>query len=340
MDAVFNRRLFAHALAGSSGSMVAMTLLYPLDRVRTIKQLGQSKQLGQLRLLQDLFRTQGLAGFYKGLGPMLAALGVGNFVYFYVYTGLRGLVRRLRRAKYNNGQVSTYANLIIATIAGVVNVFTTTPLWVVYARRAAPATPNGSEVAVAKPRGGIPAALLAIAREEGLRILWSGITPSLILVCNPTVQFVAYERLKQALLTLKYGFSSAASEDAEGLPMLSSAEYLLLGAFAKMIATFLTYPMQVVQTRLRVAQAQHKKLAVEGSSKFPASTTVACMKTIFREEGLLGLYAGMDAKLLQTCLTSAFMFTCYEHMSRAIIQVIGGPKRNARGNYQQQGSWS
>ena len=38
------------------------------------------------------------------------------------------------------------------------------------------------------------------------------------------------------------------------------------------------------------------------------------LRTIFREEGLRGLYKGIDAKLAQTVLNAAFMFAFYERI--------------------------
>ena len=40
-------------------------------------------------------------------------------------------------------------------------------------------------------------ALLKILYQEGVGALWGGTLPSLVLVSNPTVQFVVYEALKR-----------------------------------------------------------------------------------------------------------------------------------------------
>lgn len=338
MSDILSRELFADAAAGSAGALAAMTVLYPLDRIRTIKQLGDDRR-GKWQILCELVDRHGLAGVYAGLRPLLTAVGTSNFVYFYLYAALKQVVLHLRRKRsQRETSLSTFANLTVASIAGFLNVLITTPLWVVYTRFAA-----GSRTGQA-PYSGVCSALRCIARDEGLAALWSGMTPSLILVANPTVQFVAYERLKLMLLSRKLGLQHKFGTIAAVMPALKSGEYLLLGAFAKLIATLLTYPLQVVQTRLRAAQALEKvaetasadrvracsgglrnsvALRAKTSNNVPRySGTADCIRKTLKDEGARGLYAGMDAKLIQTCLNSAFMFVCYEHLSRAMTLLV------------------
>jgi len=80
-----------------------------------------------------------------------------------------------------------------------------------------------------------------IARTEGILALWKGTMPSLILVSNPSLQFMAYESIKRRLMAGK-------QVGAE----LSSLTVFLAGAAAKAVATIATYPLQIVQAKLRV----------------------------------------------------------------------------------------
>lgn len=63
----------------------------------------------------------------------------------------------------------------------------------------------------------------------------------LFTVINPALQFMTYEGAKRRL-RLRYG-------DRE----FPSIIYFLIGAVAKTVATVLTYPLQIVQTKLRVS---------------------------------------------------------------------------------------
>ena len=80
-----------------------------------------------------------------------------------------------------------------------------------------------------------------MARQEGIRSLWNGTLPSLLLVSNPAIQFMTYEFIKRKMHVYC------------GQEQLSGITYFCIGAVAKAVATVLTYPLQLVQTKLRVS---------------------------------------------------------------------------------------
>lgn len=47
----------------------------------------------------------------------------------------------------------------------------------------------------------------------------------------------------------------------------------------------------------------------------------------YRKYGFLGLYKGLEAKLLQTVLTAALMFVVYEKITSATFKVMGLNKK-------------
>jgi len=83
-----------------------------------------------------------------------------------------------------------------------------------------------------KPYTGLFECIQRIAAEEGVGALWDGCLASLILVSNPTIQFVTYDTLKNIAVKRK------------GRQTLSNLEYFILGAIAKAVATIITYPLQ------------------------------------------------------------------------------------------------
>eukprot|EP00903_Cladosiphon_okamuranus_P018102 g16659.t1 len=382
----------AHALSGAVGAVVAMALLYPLDQVRAILQVDDelAKECaapggaGVLGALSRIVRRHGKAGLWRGMVPVLLTMGVSNFVYFYCFNGMKAALltrrRHLRaqaaRAAPQAAKVATVAgrgrgwvrgrggltpleSIVASTIAGVVNVMATTPLWV-----------SNLRIKAGNGVGGLFTTLASIGRHEGRAGLWSGAAPSLILVSNPIIQFVVYEALKQAAGrrhslrhhhhqgggsqstgTLPPSRTAAAAGDGAARPppagSLPSHEAFLMGAAAKAISTLVTYPLQLAQAKLRAGRAQDEGERCrqrddpyspqDGRTAASAwctgmawqvltcwSGTVDVLTKVCRENGVGGMYQGMRAKLLHTVLTSALLFLGYERLLELIASSMAG----------------
>lgn len=188
MDQVFTYKSLVHAISGVVGGATAITVFYPLNVVRTRLQVTESKEMDSMVSLSlKMLKQEGVEAFFTGWRSQVVALAASNFVYFYQYNGLKAMVQKMTEKK----DLSSGMNLVIATVAGVINVLTTTPLWVVSTRLSIQKkdTSKGSY-------SGMLDGLTRIYQEEGLSGLWNGTLPSLLLVSNPSIQFVAYERVK------------------------------------------------------------------------------------------------------------------------------------------------
>jgi adenine nucleotide transporter 17 len=152
---------------------------------------------------------------------------------------------------------------------------------------------------------GIIDGIKKIAKKEGWLSLWSGCIPSLILVTNPTIQFVMYDTLRRLLVFYRKKRN------------LSAMEYFLLGATCKVFSTMMTYPLQLAQSRLR--NAGHN---VTTGKQESFNSTFGCLMYIYRADGFLGWYQGLNVKLVQTVLMSAFHFVCYEKIMYVIYAVL------------------
>ncbi|XP_052894938.1 peroxisomal membrane protein PMP34 [Anopheles moucheti] len=299
---VFSYQSWVHAVSGSAGSVIAMSAFYPLDTVRSRLQLEEPerrKALSTWRILRNLIDEEGFETLYRGLVPVLESLCISNFVYFYTFHSLKAL---------RGGGQSALGDLLLGSLAGVVNVLTTTPCWVVNTRLkmkglGQQAKRNGSGGTDVQ-YDGLLDGLQYIARTEGVRGLWAGAVPSLMLVINPAIQFMVYEALKRRLT-------------AGGTSRTPSAiTFFSIGAIAKMIATVLTYPLQLVQTKLRHGNTD-RNLNVP-----PDVDTVQMLLIILKRQGVAGLFRGLEAKLLQTVLTAALMFMAYEKIARFVTSLL------------------
>ena len=196
-------------------------------------------------------------------------------------------------------------------------------------------TPGTGEVATAamrsRPYTGMVDAFSRIVREEGFFSLYRGLGPSLVLVSNGSLQFMAYEELKELCIAHVVG-----RED-----QLKSHHFFLMGGLAKIFSATVTYPFAVTRSRL-FARNPHTDAAPPAPSTSPAplvatvspssssATTVAsppprvherdskysgmldAMRSTWRYEGWRGFYRGLTPQLLKTAPSSAITFLIYE----------------------------
>ena len=87
-----------------------------------------------LDVLRFVVNKEGYSGLYKGLWPMLVALGISNFVFFFWKVALTAAIQIMRSPNTRNDDLGDVINLIVASVAGTINVLVTTPLWVVGTR--------------------------------------------------------------------------------------------------------------------------------------------------------------------------------------------------------------
>ncbi|XP_030058779.1 peroxisomal membrane protein PMP34 isoform X1 [Microcaecilia unicolor] len=296
-----------HAVSGAVGGVTAMTVFYPLDTARLRLQVDEKrKSKSTLTVLTEIVREEGFLALYRGWFPVISSICCSNFVYFYTFNSLKAIWIKGR-------QSNTGKDLTFGMIAGVVNVFVTTPLWVVNTRLKLQGAKFRNDDIIPTNYKGILDAFHQIIRSEGLLALWNGTFPSLLLVFNPAIQFMFYEGLKRQLLKRQ--------------AQLSSFQIFVIGAVAKAIATIVTYPLQTVQSILRFG---HYRVNPENQTQGSLQYVLYLLRQRVRCLGLFGLCKGLEAKLLQTVLTAALMFLVYEKLTAVVAWLMGGVQMSKR----------
>lgn len=126
-----------------------------------------------------------------------------------------------------------------------------------------------------------------VYKEEGIRGFYKGLTASYMGVFESSLYFLFYEFCKKNWKT-----------------SYESYDYFLMAAVCKFGASILTYPHEVVRTRMREL--------VNGKSLY--SGVFNAFITISKKERLKGLYAGMSVHLLKSVPNAAIMFYVYEEL--------------------------
>jgi len=309
------------AVAGALGGMLALTATYPLMTANTHAQLHrQLKGATPTKLggsLQELVEEGGVAALYDGIQPALLGTALSQAVYYFCYTGFRKTVASAR-GQPPHADLGVATSLAVAAAAGCVNVLATNPLWVAVTRLQAHRRAVARAKAQAEKAGGAAGAApeeeapttLGTLRElfarEGVLGYWKGVGPSLIMVCNPTLQYGLYE-----WLVARLGHKP------------SRGEVFGLASLAKVGATLVTYPILVVKSRLQVEGSK------AGGAEFAYGSTVKAVARIVQEEGPGALYRGMNTKIVQSVLAAALLFVTKDEISNTVHAVARRRRRAA-----------
>ncbi|KAL5662100.1 hypothetical protein ACJX0J_029225, partial [Zea mays] len=173
---------------------------------------------------EAIYKRQFLS-LYQGLNTKNIQSFVSSFFYFYGYS----YFKRLYLEKSGAKSIGTTANLLVAAAAGACNAIVTQPLDT--------ATSRMQTSAFGKSKG-----LRETLAEGTWMEAFDGLGISIILTCNPSIQYTAFDQLKKRIIQRQRRKNAASAED-NSIVSLSAFSAFLLGAVSKSIATVLTYPL-------------------------------------------------------------------------------------------------
>ncbi|KAM5541366.1 hypothetical protein V8D89_004920 [Ganoderma adspersum] len=307
-----------HFVAGGVGGMCGAIVTSPFDVVKTrlqsdlfrVKHVGVSIEANgtaavtvrrnllwhfveTAHIIRDIYREESPRALFKGLGPTLVGVIPARSINFFTY----GNGKQVIANTFNHGQENSWVHLAAAAVAGVATGTATNPIWVVKTRLQLDA--HKPEFAGAGGKsffGGSVAMIKQIIRDEGVRGFYKGLSASYLGVTEGTIQWVLYERLKK----LTAGTQRKGGVQ-EWVGMIGSA------GTAKCVASLITYPHEVLRTRLR-------QPLVDGRVKYTGLWQT--LRLVIAEEGAASLYGGLSAHLMRVIPNAAVMFFIYEAVLR------------------------
>lgn len=307
-----------NAVSGAIAGALTATIVCPLDVLKTQLQVSRSCEVPRRNVLgglSSIAANEGVKGLYRGLGPTLLALLPNWAVYFTVYDKLKSVMMAPAAASFAAGvagragssqaappQAGALVHMAAAGGAGITTLAITNPLWVVKTRMQTQymSIVLGEQRLIQRaPYRSTLNALYRLATEEGVRGLYSGLAPSLFGVFHVVIQFPLYERCKQLV----------AEQQGTSPDTLAAQELVACSAFAKMVASTITYPHEVVRSYMHVS----------GSGPLNGFSEVCSI--IMREDGARGFYRGCATNLLRTTPAAAVTFTSFELLKRGLTQL-------------------
>ncbi|KAH9617924.1 hypothetical protein KSS87_002337 [Heliosperma pusillum] len=141
---------------------------------------------------------------------------------------------------------------------------------------------------------------------------FDGLGITLLLSANPSIQFTVFDQLKNKLLTRRLATKNTVSESSP--QALSASTAFLLGALSKSIATVLTYPAIRCKVMIQAAGGEEEKSTQTRKTR---KTVSGVFYNIWKHEGILGYFKGLQAQILKTVISSALLLMIKEKITKS-----------------------
>ena len=291
------------ALSGAIGQVVGTFCIFPLDVLKTRMQAAKkvvnsnddnenNKNQGQIiKHLQKMYMNEGLLGIYKLFPAKALALSISRFTYYFWYRF------NTNQCKYflNIKQLNTLQNITCGYLAGIFNTIFISPVEKIQVRVLAASKDTQDNTIIKHVKD--------IYEENGWYSFYFGWKANFYTSATPAISNTVFDQIKMILLN--------------GRNALGYFEAFFLGAFSKAIATFITFPVSRAKTILQNSKNQK-------NDKNTTSTSVyQLLSAMYQEQGLPGLYNGLQVTILNGVLREAVMLMVKERVDIAVRLAFG-----------------
>ncbi|KAI5479808.1 mitochondrial FAD carrier protein [Pseudohyphozyma bogoriensis] len=287
------------AFCGFSAGIISTLVMHPLDLLKVRFQVSTSSSLalpsssstpstlarrpGTLTeiylALRDVSKAEGIRGLYRGLSPNIVGNASSWGLYFLWYTMIKS------RKTGGDSSVKLSAGQHLAASAE-------------------------SDPKSEKAYKNVVDGLVKLATREGVPGLTKGMALALFGVSNGAIQFMSYEELKRWRVEVRRRGKGGIEMSEVELKSLSNIEYILMSGSAKLLAIGITYPYQVIRSRI---QYQPPNMP-------PYTSIPNCISRTYAAEGLTGFYKGLATNAVRILPGTCVTFVCYEQISRLLAR--------------------
>ncbi|KAF5374896.1 hypothetical protein D9758_000221 [Tetrapyrgos nigripes] len=238
--------------------------------------------------VRHVWRAEGIRGLWKGAGTSLVIGVPSSTSYMLTYDHLLNVVfPPLLPASIVPLASGMVARTTISTIAS--------PLELI--RTNLQSTPPSAD----KPHTlrSILSSIRVLVREQGTRVLWRGLGPTLWRdVPFSGIYWAGYETCKQAFARQGHAGAWVA---------------FISGALSGTTAALITSPTDVIKTR-------RQALIMSSSSTTAVTSTFPLLKQIVRSEGVSALFAGLTPRIAKIAPACGIMIACFEGVGRLLSE--------------------
>lgn len=304
------KHLFCGGVAGSAAKTVTaplsrLTILFQVHSLVTTKENRPKYSPTLSSGLKKIVERGGILSLWKGNGTSVLHRFPFSAINFHVYENmLDWTVLHRQYFEFGNENASDdpppLAKFFSGGCAGFMACVCCYPLDMIRTRLI-------TELPGQEHYKGIADAFTKILKEEGIRGLYSGITPTLfVAIPNFAISYTVYGTLKEYVLDDDLFYNLRVVDTDSGEESLGFKLTLLCGAASGSLSTLVTFPFDTVRRRMQIQNLHIKK-----SSRL---STVGQIKVLMQNEGVRGLYRGLTPELLKVVPMVGTMFVVYEYL--------------------------
>ncbi|KAJ4847053.1 hypothetical protein Tsubulata_037446 [Turnera subulata] len=316
------KRALIDASAGAIAGGISRSVTSPLDviKIRFQVQLEPttswavlqrsasqpSKYTGMFQATKDIFREEGLPGFWRGNVPALLMVMPYTAIQFTVLHKLKTFAAGSSKSA-DHIHLSPYLSYVSGALAGCAATVGSYPFDLLRTILASQGEP--------KVYPNMRSAFVDIVRARGFRGLYAGLSPTLVeIVPYAGLQFGTYDTFKRWTMAWNRHMSSTASLSGVD-DSLSSFQLFLCGLAAGTCAKLACHPLDVVKKRFQIEGLQrHTKYGARIEQDAYRNMFDALRRILLRE-GWAGLYKGIVPSTVKAAPAGAVTFVAYEFTS-------------------------
>ncbi|NXO80394.1 S2542 protein, partial [Sitta europaea] len=295
------KKVLNSLMSGALAGAVAKTAVAPLDRTKIMFQVSSKRFSAKeaYRLIYHTYLNEGFWSLWRGNSATMVRVIPYAAIQFCAHEEYKQLLGSYYG--FQGKALTPFPRFVAGSLAGTTAAMVTYPLDMVRARMAV--TPK-------EMYSSIVHVFIRISREEGLKTLYRGFTPTILgVIPYAGLSFFTYETLKKVHAgNSGWGWLGALGPVQPGR--------LLFGACAGLIGQSASYPLDVVRRRMQTA-------GVLGHSY---SSILLTMQDIVREEGLVrGLYKGLSMNWVKGPIAVGISFTTFDLTQILLRKLQHGP---------------
>lgn len=191
---------------------------------------------------------------------------------------------------------------------GVITSVLTNPIWVIKTRMLS----TGSHAPGAY--SSFASGAKQIYQVEGIPGFYRGLIPALFGVSHGALQFMAYEQLKLFRFRSMNTMRSIESSHLGPERALGNVDFLVISGLSKVFAGSVTYPYQVIRSRLQTYEAH---LVYRGA--------IDVFSQVWAQEGIAGFYKGLGPNLFRVLPSTWVTFLVYENTKVYLFRLAQDP---------------